>query len=287
MLTGKVRKDNPVGSFNKVLQLCSELGTIDIDKYQGGNYMKQLLQSSYFINEEGLVFNKQMKEVKRDSSNGGIIVNINLEGKRKKYPIWKLMAKTYFDMQEDEIFNIKDGDTTNTNLSNYEVLKLDKIGKRIKGFEDYIVTKEGEIFSTKYGRLQKVATYYDSNGYEMVKLCKENKTYAKLVHRLVAEAYIPNPENKEEVDHRDSNVKNNYYSNLRWATRKENMSYCFEGKSPVRNFVKCKLLNENDKEFLMEFNSKKECCGYAKTLGCSYSSLMKYGRNNGYYIEKP
>ena len=175
MLTGKVRKDNPVGSFNKVLQLCSELGTIDMDKYQGGNYMKQLLQSSYFINEEGLVFNKQMKEVKRDSSNGGIIVNINLESKRKKYPIWKLMAKTYFDMQEDEIFNIKDGDTTNTNLSNYEVLKLDKIGKRIKGFEDYIVTKEGEIFSTKYGRLQKVATYYDSNGYEMVKLCKENK----------------------------------------------------------------------------------------------------------------
>lgn len=249
--------------------------------------MKQLLKSTYYINEEGIVFNKQMKEVKRDSSHGGLQVYINLDGKRKRYPIWKLMKDTYFNVQDDEIFIIKDGDTTNTKLDNYEVKKLSEIGERVLGFEDYIITKAGELFSIKYGRLQKVATYYIKKGYEMVKLCKDNETYAKLVHRLVAEAYIPNPDNKEEVDHKDTDVKNNHYTNLRWVTRKENMSYCFEGKTPVRNFVKCKLLNEKDKEFLMEFNSKKECCEYAKTLGCSYSSLMKYGKSNDYYIEKP
>lgn len=247
--------------------------------------MKKLFKSDYFINEEGRIFNKSLKEIKRDISLGGIQVNINLEGKRKKYPIWKLMKETYFNVQADEIFIIKDGDITNTNLNNYDVEKINNIGKIIEGFEDYIVTKDGQIFSIKYDRLQKCATYFTSNGYEMIKLCKENKTYAKLVHRLVAQAYIPNPDNKEEVDHKNANVKDNNYKNLRWATRKENMDFSFERTSQTRNFVKCKLLNDNG--FEMEFNSKKECCEYAKKLGCSYSSLMKHERSNGYYIERP
>lgn len=58
--------------------------------------------------------------------------------------------------------------------------------------------------------------------YGTVVLCKDGKTSRRLVHRLVAEAFIPNPENKPEVDHIDTDSNNNSVDNLRWVTRKEN-----------------------------------------------------------------
>ena len=53
-------------------------------------------------------------------------------------------------------------------------------------------------------------------------LCKNSIVYPKQVHRLVAEAFIPNPENKPNVDHLDTNTQNNKVDNLKWCTQKEN-----------------------------------------------------------------
>lgn len=60
------------------------------------------------------------------------------------------------------------------------------------------------------------------DGHCTVVLCKDGKTYPRLVHRLVAEAFIPNPEGKPVVDHIDTNPANNAVSNLRWVTVQEN-----------------------------------------------------------------
>lgn len=83
-------------------------------------------------------------------------------------------------------------------------------------YENYTIDEFGNVFSlisNKYLR-----QYYDKYGYLYVAL---NGVKHK-VHRLVAEAFIPNPENKPEVDHADRNRTNNHVSNLKWATPKEN-----------------------------------------------------------------
>lgn len=61
-------------------------------------------------------------------------------------------------------------------------------------------------------------------GYYIVGLCKDKISKDYRVNRLVAEAFIPNPDNKPFVDHIDTNPLNNFYNNLRWVTQKENIN---------------------------------------------------------------
>lgn len=67
-----------------------------------------------------------------------------------------------------------------------------------------------------------------SNGYLTVDLCKDGKVTTTLVHRLVAEAFVPNPLNKYYVNHIDSNRENNSVANLEWVTSSENRRHGME-----------------------------------------------------------
>ncbi len=69
---------------------------------------------------------------------------------------------------------------------------------------------------------------YDKNGYQILPLNKNSKKYVRKIHRLVAEAFIPNPENKPCVDHINCQVDDNRVENLRWATIVENNKYCYD-----------------------------------------------------------
>lgn len=65
-------------------------------------------------------------------------------------------------------------------------------------------------------------------GYPVVGLCKDSKIVTRPVHRLVAQAFIPNPEEKPEVNHKDGNKKNNLCTNLEWNTSEENRRHALE-----------------------------------------------------------
>lgn len=96
----------------------------------------------------------------------------------------------------------------------------------IKGYEGlYQVSHTGKVRSLNYygrGRMQELKNTLMNNGYLCVALFKNEKRKIKLVHRLVAEVFILNPNNKEFIDHIDTNRLNNHVKNLRWVTRKEN-----------------------------------------------------------------
>lgn len=96
--------------------------------------------------------------------------------------------------------------------------------KDIKNYEGlYAVTSCGKVWSYKSKRF--IIPHLNPRGYLRIKLYKNGSYTTYNVHRLVAETYIPNPENKEQVNHKDENKVNNCVNNLEWMTGKENANY--------------------------------------------------------------
>ena len=91
----------------------------------------------------------------------------------------------------------------------------------IEGFDNYLIYPDGKVFSIKRDIFMKTSP--DIEGYLIVGLCKNKKNYTKRIHRLVGEAFIPNPNGKPLIDHIDRNRQNNNVKNLRWATQSENL----------------------------------------------------------------
>lgn len=90
--------------------------------------------------------------------------------------------------------------------------------------KSYFVTKDGYIYSNKSGFLKKLKLSKNQDGYKVIKI--KGKEYK--VHRIVAMAYIPNPENKPQVNHKDGVKSNNKVSNLEWVTNSENQLHAWK-----------------------------------------------------------
>ena len=109
---------------------------------------------------------------------------------------------------------------------------MEEIWKDIKGYECiYQVSNLGNVksldrLSTNGRRLKgKLLAKTNSKGYIKVTLTNKNKSDNRDIHRLVAQAFIPNPENKPQVNHIDEDKTNNTVDNLEWCTAKENINH--------------------------------------------------------------
>ena len=99
--------------------------------------------------------------------------------------------------------------------------------KAIKNYDDYTISTDGIVTSyrqSKQGR--PLSPSPDGGGYPKVVLTSATKK-GKHIHRLVAEAFIPNPDNKREINHIDGDKTNNHVSNLEWSTRSKNMKHAW------------------------------------------------------------
>ena len=97
------------------------------------------------------------------------------------------------------------------------------MARTIEGYPDYSVDEAGVVSGPK----RTLKPNRNGRGYYQVSLVKWEGTKrtvrSKAVHRLVAETYIPNPQNKPTVNHKDSNKGNNAVENLEWNTHHENL----------------------------------------------------------------
>lgn len=99
----------------------------------------------------------------------------------------------------------------------YEVSNLG----RVRSLDRRVSYTNGQVHIHK-GRILKPGV---SNGYMQVHLCNNGSMKQPLVHRLVAEAFIPNPDNLPQVNHKDENPSNNNVDNLEWCTSEYNINY--------------------------------------------------------------
>lgn len=112
----------------------------------------------------------------------------------------------------------------------------------VDGFEDYLIRGDGVVFTMKGGKTRELKPWISKHGYALVDLSVNKKITHKSVHRLVALAFIPNPDNKPEVNHKDGDKLNNSATNLEWSTKSENIAHSFGvlgNKHPRAKQVRC------------------------------------------------
>lgn len=147
--------------------------------------------------------------------------------------------------------------------------------KDIRGYEGlYGITMTGRVWSYKTKRFLKPGT--TTGGYQIVVLCKDSKCKTFRLHRLVAETYLPNPDNKPHVGHIDDNPKNNCWDNLYWTNALNNNNYGSHSKScKGAKKVICvetgqifRTISEAEVEMNLKGNHISEVChGKRKTTG--------------------
>ena len=113
-----------------------------------------------------------------------------------------------------------------------EIIQDKKNWVQIKGMP-YYISKQGQVYSVTSKRVLK--PILSKKGYYIVSFKIKGHRQRFFLHRIIAEAFIPNPENKPQVNHIDGIKSHNYRSNLEWVTGSENMQHAY-----AHNLVKDK-----------------------------------------------
>lgn len=161
--------------------------------------------------------------------------------------------------------------------------------KKYEIYEDGTVVLLGRIGARGYVINDKVLKQYlNGNGYFRVSLNLEGKNKDYFVHRLVAKYFVPNPYNKDKVNHKDGNKHNNHASNLEWVTSSENNKHAFETglKAPTIHYGKDNWnskLNEDDIQWIRTHYIKGDReygqCALSRKFGVSQSSIWSVINN--------
>ena len=138
--------------------------------------------------------------------------------------------------------------------------------KLIDGFEYYYITEDGYVYSNYTGKMKQLAFCVNHKGYNRVGLSDKKSHF---VHRLVAKAYIPNPDNLPQVNHKNRDKLDNRVENLEWCDNDYNISHALSKT--------WRVCDPNGKwETVINLNK------YCRERGLSHSNLSKRGKTKGY-----
>lgn len=160
-----------------------------------------------------------------------------------------------------------------------------ELWKPIIGYEDiYYISNTGKVKNIKSNKLLALQNN-DNTKYKCVILTKHCKQKRYRVHRLVATAFVhnPNPDIYTQINHKDENPSNNNYTNLEWCTPKYNCNYGSHIDKLIKsNGIKVKVINIITNETII-FNSIRECARKFNTIN---TIIVKYANLNKIYKNK-
>lgn len=148
--------------------------------------------------------------------------------------------------------------------------------KTIPTFPDYEVSNEGRV--RKNGIILRV--HFSWDGYQKVTLKKGKRFYSQTIHPLVLETFVgprPMKPTKHDACHNDGNKNNNHISNLRWATRKENVNDSIKHGTYTRGIKQgaCKLTEKQVIEMREKYKNGINCTKLAKFYGISKANTHR------------
>ena len=145
---------------------------------------------------------------------------------------------------------------------------------------NYLVDDEGFIYSKRFKK--KLTPKENWDGYQRIQIWKDNKCHMIGWHRVIAETWIPNPENKPFVNHIDGNKSNNDLRNLEWASRKRNCDHAYSTGLRTDN---CEVLVRNAfTGFEKEYYSLEEV---ARQLGFDGETIRLRVQSDGQKVYAP
>ena len=162
-----------------------------------------------------------------------------------------------------------------------------EIYKIIKGYNDrYLISNFGNVISCDFEKVKNLSKLKHKHGYLFVRLSENNIAKTKLIHRLVAEAFIDNPNKLNQVDHINEDKSNNNSNNLQWINCKNNTT-----KSQGVKIIQECIITGEKKEWVSisaaanslgfnKSNIQKCCCGKKKTM---YKYKWSYVSQNNCY----
>ena len=181
--------------------------------------------------------------------------NIHVNNLQWDYQNINIKKNNNNNINEQNIVN-NVNNVNNANNMNDEITIGNFKGKKIINYQDYLISKNGQVYSTKTNKIREVEI--NDNGYCRIKLMDGTKQGKKFyIHRLVAEAYIPNPNNYNQVNHKNLDKHDNNVDNLEWCSESMNMQHNANNKPEnSKRVIQLDLLDET--KIIGTYNSIKE-----------------------------
>lgn len=182
--------------------------------------------------------------------------------------------------------------------------KEKEVWRAVVGYEGiYSVSNLGRVYSRPRKILDNTSIYrkikgrilkqsFDKDGYVIVSLSLNSNSLPKKVHRLVANSFVSNPFNKEEVNHKDLDKQNNYKDNLEWVTKLENITHAYKNNAHntrIKLSSKPVIVFKDNKE-VNKFPSIAATSRGLDIPSSTISDYLKqnrvlYGRAKGYHFQ--